>query len=372
MQPYKFSVQYEPGHTNASDVLSRSPLPATGKQLSDDTEHFINSIVYDAIPKSVTLEEIQEMSRNDEILKNVKEQISTEKWSKSPEYKPFFLNRKELWIKHDIILKGTKLVIPTELRQRILATAHQHHLGIVKTKGLLREKVWWPGIDQEVEKMIKECHACQVTGSSKVNYEPLEATKIPSKNWHTVALDIQGPYPTKDYLIALIDYRSRYPVVVQVKAINTKTVTKALDKIFSMFGYVHKLVADNGKQLISDEFKQYLKQHGIKLRNVTPYSPWVNGEVERFNRSLKKANQCAHAEGKDWRKELNKFLLLYRTTPHATTGQCPATVFFGRGIKNDIPEYNKDEPQDTKLDRKDREKKEKNERICRRQKECKG
>ena len=126
-----------------------------------------------------------------------------------------------------------------------------------------------------------------------------------------------------------------------------------------MFGYVHKLVADNGKQLISDEFKQYLKQHGIKLRNVTPYSPWVNGEVERFNRSLKKASQCAHAEGKDWRKELNKFLLLYRTTPHATTGQCPATVFFGRGIKNDIPEYNKDEQQDTELDRKDREKKEK-------------
>ena len=71
------------------------------------------------------------------------------------------------------------------------------------------------------------------------------------------------------------------------------------DKIFSIFGYVHKLVADNGKELISDEFKDYLKQHGIKLRNVTPYSPWVNGEVERFNRSPKKANQCAYAEGKD-------------------------------------------------------------------------
>ena len=122
----------------------------------------------------------------------------------------------------------------------------------MKTKGLLREKVWWPGIDQEVEGMTKECHACQVTGSGKVNYEPLEATKIPSTNWCTVALDIEGPYPAKDYLTALIYYRSRYSVVVQVNAINTKTVTKALFKIFS----VHKLVADNGIQLISDEFKQ--------------------------------------------------------------------------------------------------------------------
>ncbi len=230
----------------------------------------------------------------------------------------------------------------------------------MKTKGLLREKVWWPGIDQEVEKLIKECHACQVTVSGKVNYEPLTATTIPSTNWHTVALDIQGPYPTKDYLIALIDYRSRYPVVVQVKSITTKTVIKALEKIFSMFGYVHELVADNGKQLISDEFKQYLSLHGIKLKNVTPYSPVVNGEVERFNRSLKKANQCAHAEGKDWRAELNKFLLLYRTTPHATTGECPATVFFGRNIKNDIPEYkDSNERQCTELDRKDSENKKK-------------
>ena len=358
MQPYKYTIQYEPGHTNASYVLSRSPLPATD-QLSNDTEHFVNSLVYDAIPKAVTIEEIQATSRNDELLRQVKKQIETEKWLKDPTFKPYYHTRRDLWISDDIILKGSKLVIPMALRERVLSTAHQHHLGIVKTKGLLREKVWWPGIDKDVEQMIKVCHACQVTGSGKVKFEPLETTKLPATNWHTVALDIQGPYPTKDYLIALIDYRSRYPVVIRVQSVNTTTVIKALDLIFSMFGYVHQVVADNGKQFISDEFKNYLKHNGIQLRNVTPYSPWVNGEVERFNRSLKKANQAAYAENKDWREELNKFLLLYRTTPHATTGQCPATVFFGRNIKNNIPEYIPKEPHDTELDKRDREMKEK-------------
>ena len=186
-----------------------------------------------------------------------------------------------------------------KLRERILSTAHQHHLGIVKAKGLFREKVWWPGIDKNVEQMIKLYHACQVTGSGGVNYEPLKVTKIPATNWHTVALDIQGPYLTKGYLIALIDYRLRYPVVVRVKSINTQTVIKALDMIFSMLGYVYKLVADIGEQFMSVEFKQYLQTNGIKLRNVALYSPWVNGEVDRFNRSLKKANQAAYAEKKD-------------------------------------------------------------------------
>ena len=95
--------------------------------------------------------------------------------------------------------------------------------------------------------MVKVCHACQVTGSGTVNYELLEVAKIPATNWHTVALDIQGPYPSKDYLFALLDYRSRYPIVMQVQSISTQTVTKALDMILSMFGYVYKLVADNGK-----------------------------------------------------------------------------------------------------------------------------
>ena len=110
---------------------------------------------------------------------------------------------------------------------------------------------------------------------------------------------------------------------------------------------------------MSDELKQYLQINGIKLRNLTPYYPWVNGEVERFNRSFKKENQAACAEHKDWRVELNTFLLLYRTTPHATTGHFPATVFFRRNIKNNIPEYIPEQSPETELDRKDKEMKEK-------------
>ena len=54
--------------------------------------------------------------------------------------------------------------------------------------------------------------------------------------------------------------------------------------------------------------------------------------VERFNRTVEKAIRTAHVEGKDWRKELDIFLLNYRATPHAITGTSPAKIMFGRDV----------------------------------------
>ena len=41
-------------------------------------------------------------------------------------------------------LRGSRPVIPGELRPRVLELAHEGHQGILKTKCRLRSKVWWP------------------------------------------------------------------------------------------------------------------------------------------------------------------------------------------------------------------------------------
>ena len=52
------------------------------------------------------------------------------------------------------------------LQQRVATTtrsvvdlAHEGHKGIVKTKALLRDKVWFLGINQLTEKKVKSCLA---------------------------------------------------------------------------------------------------------------------------------------------------------------------------------------------------------------------
>jgi len=48
--------------------------------------------------------------------------------------------------------------------------------------------------------------------------------------------------------------------------------------------------------------------------------------------------RAAHAEGKNWREGLNRFLFAYRSTPHSTTGKSPAELLFRRKLTTKMPE----------------------------------
>ena len=69
----------------------------------------------------------------------------------------------------------------------------------------------------------------------------------------------------------------------------------------------------------------------------TPYGSSTNGEVECFNRRYGKAIQCSHAKGKNWKKEIEQFLLQYRTAPHTITNVPLAPLFFRHTPCNDLP-----------------------------------
>ena len=100
------------------------------------------------------------------------------------------------------------------------------HINIIaKTKGLLREKVWWSGTDQDVEHLIKSCNSCQVTSQANNISVPVTPIEITRKLLGHI-IDLQGPYRKGDYLLALIHYRSRY--VIQSKHVTTRNITKLL------------------------------------------------------------------------------------------------------------------------------------------------
>lgn len=161
---------------------------------------------------------------------------------------------------------------------------------------------------------------------------------MPEKPWQDLALDLMGPMPTGEYLVVLIDYYSRWIEVDVSRSTTSETIIKMLDAHFVRYGIPKTLRTDNGANLVSAEIESYLTEMGVYHKLTTPLWPSANGEVERQNQSLLKAMRAAHAEKKNWRTELNKYLLAYRSTTHMTTGRSPAELLFGRSLGTKLPD----------------------------------
>lgn len=122
------------------------PLVETG-----DDEH-IYFVAKHAVPKAFTPRELEEIAAAGETQCSLRKCILQSCWSLcSPRIK-----HKLSCIGH-LILRGNHIVIPQVARYHTLLLAHNGHQGIVKTKQRLRTKVWWPGIEKDVEQLVRSC-----------------------------------------------------------------------------------------------------------------------------------------------------------------------------------------------------------------------
>ena len=111
----------------------------------------------------------------------------------SKEFQPYFNRRFQLSLQSGCILCGTKVIIPTVLREQVLEEIHEGHTGIVCMKAVARMHVWWPNIDREIERCVYECNDCQINSRNpaKALVHPWEQ---PEKAWKRLHIDFAGPF----------------------------------------------------------------------------------------------------------------------------------------------------------------------------------
>ncbi|XP_055543261.1 uncharacterized protein K02A2.6-like [Wyeomyia smithii] len=166
--------------------------------------------------------------------------------------------------------------MPQSLRLRTLDLAHEGHPGTTVMKQRLRAKVWWPKIDTQVEKYVKDCRGCMLVAAPAVP-EPMKRRELPTEPWQHLAIDYLGPLPTGHFLFVVVDYFSRYIEVEILKKIDSRETIKRLTTIFARFGLPISITADNGPQFACEEFRVYCDTNNIQLINTIPYWPQQNG-----------------------------------------------------------------------------------------------
>lgn len=362
LQAYDFTLKYRPGTDNPADYLSRHPAEkadAKTRHESRVADEYVSFLLSNLVPKAMTLREITDATKADPTLQAVISAVRTGQWH-APQGHDIDITsfnilktvRDELSFseEHNVVLRASQIVIPRSLQQRAIDLAHEGHQGIVKTKQLVREKVWFPHIDRLVETKIQSCLACLSTTPDHPA-EPLKMTNLPNRPWSEVSIDFCGPFPSGDYLLVVIDAYSRYPEVEVLSSTSAKSTVPKLDAIFARHGVPDVVKSDNGPPFNSHDFAQFADYLGFQHRKVTPLWPQANGGVERLMSTIKKTVQAAQIENKSWKQALYQFLRNYRATPHSTIGVSPAEALFNRKMKIKLPEIPK-KPPHTKLDKK--------------------
>ncbi|XP_058038706.1 uncharacterized protein K02A2.6-like [Ahaetulla prasina] len=281
---YQYTLVYRPGKAiGHADALSRCPLPIPAEDPAPASSVlFIND---QAIPVSAS--DVAKFSSKDRTLRQVADWVRRG-WplgQLASEFQPYKVRQHEISIIRGCLLWGSRVIIPDELRGRILNVLHEGHPGITRMKALAHSYLWWPRLDGEIAEWVAGCPRCQIHRAAPPAAVATE-WEMPKSPWARVHIDFAGPIQGHMLLI-IVDAYSKWVEVVSMTSITSEALIHALKRVFATHGLPDVLVSDNGPQLTSAAFQAYLAKQGIRHATIAPFRPASNGLAERTVRSAK-------------------------------------------------------------------------------------
>ena len=380
---YNFSIKYRCGVSNTeADALSRIKWP---EALSDNVDidngcmdtHVINAILTGAVTKSSLIESVSCSARviPTELDKETGK-LSSINWAKeqrldpnlgviirliefgqltkrklqgkdSSEVKSFLRNKKSLKLVKDVLYRKSysdnstskktlwQLVVPKLFRERALLGCHDDvgHQGILRTLSLLRERFYWPGMQEEATQHVLKCSRClrRKTPPQVAPLQPILVTQ-PLELVHMDYLSLEPSKGNIENVLVITDHFTRYALAYPSKTQTAQATARILwDNFICHYGFPEKIISDQGRNFESDLIKELCKIAGVKKVHTTPYHPQGNGQCERFNSTLcNMLGTLSEEEKSDWKSHLGCMTHAYNCTKHASTTYSPYYLMFGR------------------------------------------
>ena len=379
---YNFSIKYRCGVSNTeADALSRIKWPeALSEMMNTDNgcmdTHVINAVLTGAVTKSSLIESVScsagiiptELDMNDKLsnINWMKEQrldpnlgviirlIESGQLFKrklqgkdSTELKSFLRNKRSLKLIKDVLYRKSfsdnsttkktmwQLVVPKIFRERALSGCHNDvgHQGILRTLSLLRERFYWPGMQEEATQYVMRCSRClrRKTPPQVAPLQPILVTQ-PLELVHMDYLSLEPSKGNIENVLVITDHFTRYALAYPSKTQTAQATARILwDNFICHYGFPEKFISDQGRNFESDLIKELCKIAGVKKIHTTPYHPQGNGQCERFNSTLcNMLGTLSDEEKSDWKSHLGCMTHAYNCTKHASTTYSPYYLMFGR------------------------------------------
>ena len=206
-------------------------------------------------------------------------------------------------------------------------------MGITKCQYHARQCVYWPGINEDIRKMVEACPTCQRHHPQEPR-QPLQPTPAPECPWQHIGADF-FTFDGFEYLV-IVDYYTKMPFIRKIppSQCNASKTISVLKELFSKHGIPETIQSDNGPQFANHQFAEFTKEWNFDHNTSSPRNQRSNGQAEAAVKVVKGLLTRAKYSGQD----PYLALLAYRSTPINAHLLSPAEMLYQRVIRTTVPQ----------------------------------
>merc|ERR1712105_457411 len=186
-----------------------------------------------------------------------------------------------------LILRENEILVPSKERKNMLALAHAtNHRGPDGMLQQMRGRVFWEGMNKDIQALFDTCEKCQVHGRSQKK----DKTEVSHKSMfnlypnHTIHTDY-CVYGGQDYIV-LVDRVTGYIMAEQTVNQGTDAAISVVRNWGLLFGNPMRVISDDGGAFRND-FIEKLRKLNIRHKHSSAYHPESNSLAECAVGSLK-------------------------------------------------------------------------------------
>ncbi|XP_065190896.1 uncharacterized protein K02A2.6-like [Sycon ciliatum] len=339
LRPYQVKASWRKGSEHVfADALSRHPvsIPTSDDELGEDPALFCRSIRICLLqdgPQSLQFAKLRAAAASDPDYQMLLGYIqngfpSAQKQLPEP-LRAYWNVREHLSTDNGIVLKGLRIVVPASLRASTLIDLHAAHQGLTRTKRRARQTVYWPGMNSELDTLVRSCDACREFQPSQ-SAEPPISDRKPTLPFESVSADLfscQGC----EYLV-FVDRLTGWPCIAKLgHSATSADVIRHFRRWFPDVGVPQVISTDGGPQFASHRFAEFCERWGIRHIKSSPHYPQSNGHAEAAVKAMKYLVEKTTNDGNLDTDAFQRGLLEWRNTP-GTSGKSPAQLLYGRPL----------------------------------------
>ena len=207
------------------------------------------------------------------------------------------------------------------------------HVGYDRLTKFIRKRTNEHVSNDLAIKAINKCTGCQ--RNKPQNLDKIPEVEIPKKFLDKVHVDL---FSWKNHgenmtILTAQDSFTKFGWATVVNSKLSEIILEAMKKMFLPFGIPKIIVADQGKEFKNKSVISFFSGIGTKMHFTTVARHEANGQVERFNRTIKDwAKKCLAGEEV---LQLWNLMLSYNTTTNSSTGFSPYELV----LKTDDSEF---------------------------------